>query len=277
MESPMMITAAAVQMAPRLGDLTQNRNAILDWLEQAAAQGADLVVFPECALSGYVFQNRVEGMAAAEPVPGPSSAALVQACQDLNLCAVVGMLEVEGDALYNTALVAGQGRILGRYRKAHLPFLGVDRYANRGPSLDVVRTRAGVLGPLICYDMRFPEAPRVLALLGAEIIVHPTNWPNSSVDFPGFVTKATARSSQVFVISADRVGTERGTTFLGRSQIIAPSGQPLAEADDHSEMIITAGLELGLAHRKKLVMVPGEFEMDLFGDRRPELYGRLMQ
>ncbi len=269
--------AAAVQIAPKWGDLESNRRAILQWLREAAGMGANLIVFPECALSGYVFESEAEAREAAEPIPGPSSTALIQACAELEVCAVLGMLESTSDAIYNTALLISPDGLVGMYRKTHLPVLGVDRFARPGNALDVVQTPAGALGPLICYDLRFPEAPRVLALKGAEIIVHPTNWPRASADFPDFVTKAAARASGVFLISADRVGEERGTVFLGRSQIIPPSGRPLAEADDHSETIIIAELDLALAHQKKVVHIPGVFELDSFGDRRPELYSRLTE
>jgi predicted amidohydrolase len=174
-------------------------------------------------------------------------------------------------------LIVGPQGLIGVYRKTHLPVLGVDRFVRPGDALQTVQTPAGVLGPLICYDLRFPEPPRVLALQGAEIIVHPTNWPRPSADFPDFVTKATARASGVFLVSADRVGEERGHAFLGRSQIVPPSGRPLAEADDHSETIIVADVDLSLAHRKKVIHIPGVFELDSFGDRRPELYGRLVE
>jgi len=269
------ITAAAVQMAPRFKDNEHNRNRILDWLGEAASMGADLIVFPECALCGYVYESLVEAREAAEPIPGPTSAAVTQACADLGVWAVVGLLETADGDIYNSVLLTGPDGLVGVYRKAHLPVLGVDRFARPGNALDVAETPVGVLGPLICYDLRFPEAPRVLALKGAEIIVHATNWPRASGDFPDFVTKAAARASGVFVISANRVGTERGTTFLGRSQIIPPSGRPLAEADDHSEAIITAEIDLELARNKRVVHIPGVFELDSFGDRRPELYGIL--
>lgn len=275
--SNQIIKGAAVQMAPKWGDLEGNRCAILEWLRKAAGMGAELIVFPECALSGYVFESEQEAREASEPVPGPSSSALIQACTELQVCAVLGMLESKGGAIYNTALLIGPGGLMGAYRKTHLPVLGVDRFAQPGDALEVVQTPAGVLGPLICYDLRFPEAPRVLALKGAEIIVHPTNWPRASADFPDFVTKAAARASGVFLISADRVGEEKGAAFLGRSQIIPPSGRPLAEADDHSETIIIAELELDLARQKKVIHIPGVFELDSFGDRRPELYGRLTE
>jgi predicted amidohydrolase len=269
------ITAAVVQMAPRFRDNAHNRSRILGSLEEAASMGADLVVYPECALCGYVFESLVEAQGAAEPIPGATSAALAQACADLGVWTVVGLLEAADSAIYNSVLLMGPGGLVGVYRKTHLPVLGVDRFARPGDALDVVQTPVGVLGPLICYDLRFPEAPRVLALKGAEIIVHATNWPRASGDFPDFVTKAAARASGVFVISANRVGTERGTTFLGRSQIIPPSGRPLAEADDHSETIIVSEIDLEQARSKRVVHIPGEFELDSFGDRRPELYGIL--
>ncbi len=269
------ITAAAVQMAPKFRANEHNRSRILGWLEDAASLGANLVVFPECALCGYVFESLEEAKAAAEPIPGPTSAALDQACAELGVWTVLGMLEAADSAIYNSVLLTGPGGPVGVYRKTHLPVLGVDRFARPGSTLDVVETPIGVLGPLICYDLRFPEAPRVLALKGAEVIVHATNWPRASGDFPDFVTKAAARASGVFVISANRVGTERDTAFLGRSQIIPPSGRPLAEADDHSETIITAELDLELARSKRVVHIPGVFELDSFGDRRPELYGIL--
>ncbi len=272
-----IIKAAAVQMDPQLGDLAGNRVAILNWLREAAGIGAKLIVFPECALSGYVFDSLEEASQAAEPIPGPTTQAVAAACAELNVTAVLGILEKAGDYLYNTSVITGPAGLITTYRKTHLPVLGVDRFVRPGAALDVVRTPAGVLGPAICYDLRFPEVTRVLALMGAEIVTHITNWPAASADFPDFVTRAAARASGVFLISADRVGTERGTTFLGRSQIIPPSGRPLAEADDHSETIITAELELELAHRKKVVHIPGVFELDSFGDRRPELYGRLLE
>jgi predicted amidohydrolase len=275
-ESDSVVSVAAVQMAPRLGELAGNRREILRWLHEAAGGGANLIVFPECALGGYVFESREEARGASEPIPGPTSAALTAACADLDVYAAVGMLETAGEALHNTLLLVGPDGPLAAYRKTHLPVLGVDRFVQPGDTLEVVETPVGILGPLVCYDLRFPEAPRVLALKGAEIIVHGTNWPRASADFPDFVTKAAARASGVFLVTADRVGEERGMTFLGRSQIIAPDGHPLQEADDHSETILVARLDLALARQKRVVHIPGRFELDSFGDRRPELYGRLV-
>ena len=270
------IQVAAVQMAPELGQSERNSSAILAWLQKAADAGAKLVVFPECALSGYVFNRLEEALTVAEPIPGPFSSRLQQVCVEHGIVAVVGLLESAGPYIHNSALIMGPAGIIQVYRKTHLPVLGVDRFVQPGNSLNVVKSPVGMLGPLICYDLRFPEVPRILALQGAEILVHPTNWPRPSADFPDFVTQAAARASGVFLISANRVGEERGTTFLGRSQIIPPSGRPLVEAGDSGETIITAEIDLALAHQKKVVHIPGVYELDSFGDRRPELYQRLV-
>ncbi|MBN1317215.1 MAG: carbon-nitrogen hydrolase family protein, partial [Anaerolineales bacterium] len=251
------LTAAAVQMDPKLGELDLNRHAVLNWLKQAAGQGARLIVFPECALSGYVYHDIKEAKQAAEPIPGTTSRVLVKACAELDVYVVIGILELDGEYLYNSAVLIGPDGVLANYRKTHLPVLGVDRFVQPGQKLDVVDSPVGVLGLLICYDLRFPEPPRVLALEGAELVVHPTNWPQASSDFPEFVTKSVARSSGIFLISANRVGTERDTTFLGHSQIIPPNGRPLVEADGESEMIIMAELDLALAHQKRVVHIPG--------------------
>jgi len=270
-----IVRVAAVQIEPHLADLDYNRARIVERLSEAAGEGAQLVVFPECATSGYNFDSLAEARRAAEPIPGPTSDALATICGERGLYVVVGILEREADVIYNSALLIGPSGIVAIYRKTHLPFLGVDRFVDAGARLAVHETPVGRLGLLICYDMRFPEAPRVLALQGAEIIVHPTNWHVTSTDFPAFITKCRARENRVYVISADRVGSESGTAYLGRSQIIDVMGRPLAEADDHSETILYADLDLTESHRKRVVIEPGVFEMDAFGDRRPDLYGPL--
>ena len=269
------VRVAAVQMEPRLGDLDRNRARILRCVSDAVRERAQLIVFPECATSGYGFDSLDHARPSAEPVPGPSSDALVHVCAQHDLHVVVGVLEQAGDKIHNSALLLGPAGLLAVYRKTHLPFLGVDRFVEPGDAFAVHDTPVGRIGLLICYDMRFPESARVLALDGAEIIAHPTNWHATSTDFPGFITKCRARENRVYVVSADRVGREAGTAYLGRSQIIDVMGHPRAEADDRSETILYANLDLAEARRKRVVIEPGVFEMDAFGDRRPDLYERL--
>ena len=130
----------------------------------------------------------------------------------------------------------------------------------------------GAIGMHICYDATFPEAARAMALQGAEILVLPTNWPEGREKMPGYVVHARALENRVHFVACDRVGEERGFRFIGRSKIVGASGDALAEAGPDEEELILAEVDLDEARNKRIVFRPGEFEVDLFGDRRPELY-----
>ncbi|HEY2932383.1 MAG TPA: carbon-nitrogen hydrolase family protein [Acidobacteriota bacterium] len=273
-----MIKVAAVQFNPEIGKPERNLERMLQYLDQAAATGVKLAVFPEAALSGYVFDERSEALSVAEPVPGPGSRKLEEKCAKLNVFAVMGMLERDGERLFNTAILCGPDGLLGHYRKTHLPFLGVDRFATPGDfPLHVCDTPIGRIGVMICYDQRFPEVARCLALQGADIIVLPTNWPVGAESAPEFILRTRALENRVFLIGANRVGTERGARFIGRSCILDPAGNRIAEADAHSETLLAADIEPTRAREKRIVIEKGKFEMDTVGDRRPDLYGVLTE
>src|SRR5262245_41638243 len=122
-------TIAGVQMDCRFGDVAANLEAVRRGLRQAADRGAKLVVFPECALTGYCFRSREEALAHAQPLPGPASEALAADCRERGVFAVVGMLERgPGGELFNACLLVGPGGLIGSYRKIHLPHLGIDRF-----------------------------------------------------------------------------------------------------------------------------------------------------
>jgi len=271
------ITVAAVQMDPKLGLVRENRERLLDLLREAAKTGAKLIVFPEAALSGYCFETLDEALAASEPVPGPTVQAFTQACQELNVYTIIGMLEIADDKLYNVAVLIGPQGLVGCYRKAHLPFLGVDKLADKGDTgFQVYDTPLGRIGILICYDLRFPEAARSLALNEADIIALPTNWPEGSDSAPDFIAPTRALENRVFLVACNRCGCERDFGFIGKSTLVDPSGKRLAQAGPGEE-IITATFNPMLARQKRLVIRPGEFEMDTIGDRRPELYTKLVE
>src|SRR5579884_2917313 len=118
---------AAVQMDCVLGQPARNLEQIRAHLRTAAGQGAKLIIFPECALTGYCFETKDEARPHAEPIPGPSTQALADDCRRLGVWAIVGMLEAAGAALFNVAVLVGPESVRAVYRKAHLPFLGVDR------------------------------------------------------------------------------------------------------------------------------------------------------
>ncbi len=270
------VKIAGVQIDPRIGEKEANLEKCLERLSQAAGVGARLAVFPECCLTGYCFSSLDEAKPLAETVPGDSTLRLAEACLRMNIYAIIGLIERDEDRFYNAAVLAGPEGLVGKYRKIHLPYLGVDRFLNQGDlPFPVFDTAAGRIGMNICYDTNFPESARVMTLMGADIIALPTNWPAGRERVPNFVINTRAFENKVNFIAVDRVGTERGTTFIGRSKIVAADGTTLAEADQAGEEIIYADVDLELARRKRTVITPGEFEIDLIHDRRPEFYGEI--
>jgi predicted amidohydrolase len=269
-------TIAAVQMDCRFADTVHNLFAIRSKLREAARRGAKLVIFPECAVPGYCFASRVEAWEVAEPLPGPSTKALVDDCRELGVWAVVGLLERDEAAgkLYNAAALVGPEGLVGTYRKAHLPCLGVDRFTDRGDRPFAVDDIGGLkVGMSICYDASFPEASRALMLQGADLIVLPTNWPPEAERTARILIQARAMENRVYYAAVNRVGTERGFRFIGLSRIADVSGDLIAASESADETILYAEIDPARARQKKIVNIPGEYEVDRVKDRRPELYG----
>ncbi len=266
------------QIRPELGEVGRNLERCEASLQAAAGEGCSLVVLPECAVSGYMFETPEEAAEAAQEIPGPATEALAGACGRLGLHAVVGLLERDGDALRNTAILVGPDGLVGRYRKSHLPFLGVDRFVEPGDEpFAPFETPLGSIGIQICFDLRFPEPMRALALAGAELVAHPTNWPTAARPVADFVTRTRALENRVFLLTADRAGRERWAEFGGWSQIVDPGGRRLAEAAEGGEGLVVAEIDPAEARVKDLVLTPGAYEMHLFDGRRPELYGGLVE
>ncbi|MDQ2744071.1 MAG: carbon-nitrogen hydrolase family protein [Chloroflexota bacterium] len=271
-----MVRVAVAQFDPHLADRASNLARIEQLIEAAASQSAALVVFPECAMTGYVFNSLDEALAEAESVPGEASDRIAAACAKHRIHAVAGMLERVEDRCYNAALLVGPHGIESVYRKTHILCLGVDRFTTPGEGpYRVITLPFGRVGVLICYDLRFPEPARALALAGAQAILLPTNWPQSSSIQADVFTRSRAAENRVFVLAADRVGRERGATFLGRSQIVNPAGDVLREASRSDTEMLIADIDLGEADHKHVIVRAGEHEMDCFTDRHPELYGIL--
>src|SRR4029079_14038480 len=260
---------AVAQLEPKLAEKERNLDACLGRLEEAAAQGAQLTVFPECAIPGYMFDSAEEALPYAEEIPGPATEAFERECRRLGVHAITGMLERDGDTLYNAAILVGPEGLIGSYRKTHLPFLGVDRLVTPGDELKVFDTALGKIGLIICYDLRFPEVTRTLALAGADIVALPTNFPTAARLQCEIIAPARAAENRISLLVANRVGKERWGEFCGRSQIVDPFGNRLAETDVTTETLLVADVDLDKARDKDYV-VPGEYELYLFGHRRPD-------
>lgn len=269
---------AGVQMDVVFGDVAANRATIIAKLTEAAAAGARLVVFPECALTGYGFDSKDEARAVAEPIPGPSTAAIQAKCTQLGVAAVFGMLERDGDRVFNACALVGPGGVIGSYRKLHMPYLGIDRFADPGDRPFAVHEFDGVrIGMHICYDGSFPESGRSLSLLGADLLVLPTNWPTHSECTAAHLIACRALENTVYAMAVNRIGEEKGFRFIGRSSIAAPNGEFLAAAGGDSAEILYAEIDPARARQKRLVRVAGLHEINRFADRRPAFYGEIVR
>jgi predicted amidohydrolase len=268
--------AAVAQIDPKLGENDRNLEVCIARMEEAAKLGASILVLPECAIPGYMWDSAEEAMPYAEEVPGPSTEELERACSRLDLHVVCGLIERDGDSLRNAAVVVGPEGLVGTYRKTHLPVLGVDRFVVPGDELPVWETPLGRIGVEICYDLRFPEVTRTLALAGADLVAHPTNFPVAARNQTELITVARAAENRIYLLTANRSGKERWAEFCGRTQIVDPFGTRLAETGETGEALLTAEIEIEKARDKDYVD-PGIYELYLFGHRRPELYGALVE
>jgi predicted amidohydrolase len=235
-------------------------------------------VAPEAAVTGYAFDAPDEALAVARRAELVASERLAAFAARTGMALICGTLEAVGEELFNTALIlAPDGRRLV-YRKLHLPYLGVDRFVTPGPDAPTVVELAGIrVGVLICYDLRFPEAARICALEGADLIALPTNWPVGVEFHPDLFAPARAAENHCYLLAADRVGTERGTTFLGRSLLVDPDGARLAVASDTDEELLVGEIDTARARATHVRRRPGEHEWDTIADRRPGLYARLLE
>lgn len=265
---------AGAQIDVELGNIDANLAKVISHIQRASELGSKLVIFPECALTGYAFESLDEARAVAEPLNGPSADKIASACSKNGVFVIAGFIErADDDRCFNAAMVVGSNGPIGSYRKIHMPFIGADRFLTPGDrSFEVFDLPIGKIGILICYDTSFPEASRALKLLGAELIVLPTNWPPGARRNPEFVINTRAQENHVNYAAVDRIGTERGWTFIGRSKVVDFNGDTLGEASGDKEELLVADIDFREANNNRVVNVPGKYEIDRMADRRPELY-----
>lgn len=275
---PTQTPVAGIQMDFKLGDNAGNVRRMIAQLDQPQVASAKVVVFPECAVSGYCFDSRDEALQSAETIPGPSTEALLAEARRRGIHLVFGMLELNEDRLFNSCVLLGPEGIVGVYRKVHLPFLGVDRFVDPGREpLRVYDIGSMRIGMHICYDGSFPETVRVLMLLGADLIVLPTNWPPGADTFAEYLPNARALENHVYYMAVNRVGEERGFQFIGTSKFCLPSGRSPSVGSATEPSIVTGSVQPHIVRNKRLVRVPGKHLIDRLADRRPEFYDLLVQ
>ena len=265
---------ACAQYAVRDGDPNANRDRSLAAILGAAKDGADLVVLPELANSGCDFPSHEHALGLGEELGdpgGPTLRAWRSAAWETGVFVVGGLLEREGDALYNSAAVVGPG-FFGRYRKTHLWDKEKLLY-EPGRDLPVFQTPFCNVGVLVCYDAWFPEATRTLALRGADLLCVPANAPDDWIPEEqrrGGLTMLNvhaishANANRLFVACANRVGDD----YLGRSCVVDATGGVLTLGSASKEELLYADVDpLRTRCEKQLTNLS-----HALGDRNPWVY-----
>jgi predicted amidohydrolase len=268
-----MVQIGFVQSHPEFGASDRNRAELATQLDRVEG---DLIVLPELCHSGYVFQSMAELDRLAEPIPeGPTCRLLADDARRRRRTLVAGICERDGETFYNSAAVFGpDGDLAGVYRKVHL-FKDEKLWFAPGNRPFQVLAVAGIrIGVLVCFDWRFPEAARVLALQGAEVIAHPSNLV---MPYCQEVMRARCIENRVFAVTANRVGEDARPggareTFTGQSQVVDPEGQVLVRAPEDVQAEAAVPVDLTRAHGKQI-----NSRNDLFADRRPDFYTPLLE
>ena len=256
-----------IQNKPIFGEVDQNLDRIESLL---SGEKADLVVLPELCAVGYQFVDAAEAHELAEPIPyGPTTQRVINWAKEMNGVIVAGLAELESDMVYNSAIIVNSKGVIGSYRKIHLFDKEKKVFSPGNGPLQVFDIGIAKLGVMICFDWRFPEACRTLALRGADIIAHPSNLvlphcPQSMV--------TRCLENRVFAITADRVGEENRINgerlkFIGQSQLVDPNGNLLHRASEEEEKVWFTVINPNQARQKSINSVN-----NLFTDRRTDLY-----
>ncbi len=251
------------------GNVAANLAAIRRAATDAAAAGARLIVFPEAFLTGYNIGGLVRDL--AEPEDGPSLLELRRIAADAGIAILCGYCERDGERIYNAAaLLDRHGEPRLNYRKTHL-YGAVDRAAfTPGDELTVATIDGLRIGVLICYDIEFPEAARLLALAGAQLVAVPTSLMSPFDWVSRILVPARAAENQVFVAYANRVGSEDEIAYVGQSCVAGPDGTLLASAGPQEEALLFAEIDP--------VAIEGARAVHSYlAERRPSLYGTLAQ
>lgn len=225
------IRAASCQIRVEIDDPDKTRKNIVEAVQRAVEQGAELVVLPELATSGYCFSDREEAARLAEMIPGEWTSFLCDLSNEHDLVLVSGISEKDqvSSKLYSSAVVIDRGELLGVYRKTHL-WDQEHKFFIPGEELPpVFSTSVGEVSVAVCYDIEFPEIVRGAAEAGAQILTAPVNWPllpKPEGSWPIEIHKAMAHAAEyrIPIVVADRCGSERGVDWTGGSIITGADG-----------------------------------------------------
>jgi predicted amidohydrolase len=266
------IKVALAQMSCKVGDKAHNIRTMATYIIEAKKQKADIILFPELSVTGYVTKDRTYEL--AETIPGPSTEKIEKLARENHIHVIHGMIEKSAKAsgvVHNTAVLTSPKGVIGHYRKMYLPTHSIfeeKRYFRQGYETPVFDTSIGRVGIIICYDIFFPEIVRLLRLKGAEMIACISASPSVRRNYFEMLTTARALENTAYVVYVNLVGIEDGLQFWGGSRIIAPNGRIIAQAKYDEE-----DLTLGTIDYTDILRT--ETFVPALRDLRPELFNEL--
>lgn len=235
------IKVAAVQTYSELDRAKVNLDGVLRNVREAAKNGARLVVFPECMNAGYVWRDRAHAVSCSDTIPGEFTENIGRLCKELSIYVAIGLSEKDGDKVYNSAVLVGPEGLIGKYQKNFLFDFDPFYFTVGNTGYPVFETPVGRIGMFICADARIPEGARMLALKGAEILLHITN--STTHEQHEIHEPARGSENELWMVCADKAGREEGLTYPGHSQIIHPDGNIVARGSQHNHEIIYADVD----------------------------------
>jgi predicted amidohydrolase len=262
------LKVALAQLDVALGDKKSNVTKAVHHIADAAAKGAATVCLPEYFSTGFGYKDpakmRGELSKLAEPIPGPTTQELQQACKTNRIGAIGSMIESIAGKFYNTTFVIdSNGKLVNTYHKVHL-FQVEQQIVQPGDGWQTFEMGFGKIGTMTCYDAIFPEAARTLALAGASVIFHPANWMEPFLPQWRVATNARALENQVWMVSVNRVGKDELFTYFGRSRVVDPYGNAVFECSEKEELAV---VEIDLNKIKEFRSF-----LNFLDDRRPGSY-----
>jgi predicted amidohydrolase len=241
------IKVALAQISSKRENKEENLHKIEEITMKAKTQKADLVIFPELSLTGYIVKDQIYEL--AETIPGPTVKRIEALAKKTGLHIIFGMPEVSEKTkatLYNTAVLVGPNGLIGKYRKSYLPTHSVfeeKRYFRPGYQTVAFDTTIGKIGLTICYDVFFPEVFRITRLKGAQLIVCISASPAIRRGYFEILTSARALENTAFLAYVNLAGVEDGLQFWGGSRLVNPCGDVVAKAKYDEEDFVTCEVD----------------------------------
>jgi omega-amidase len=258
-----MLTIALAQMDVSTGRPEANLGRARDLSARGREAGADLLLLPELWLHGYDLERAGEW---AAPLGEGGFAHTAALAQEFGLYLAGSLLERHSGGVSNTAvLYAPDGALLGSYRKIHLfRLMQEHRYLAPGDHATLCPTPWGPVGLAVCYDLRFPEIFRAMALAGAVLFLVPAQWPVRRVEAWALLARARAVENELIVAACNRVGDDGQVAFPGRSLVVDPWGNALVEGDDQERLLVARADLREIRKARRYLTV--------YEDRRPDAY-----